>query len=233
MATKIEWCDETINPVTGCTRISPACDNCYAIEMMKKDGKNPHQISFKNDQLKKLQKWRKSKVIFVVSMGDIFHQNVSDEYIDLIFAFMNRSPHHKYLILTKRAERMLFYCQKYCKKHNRFPRWVWLGVTAEDQLRADYRLSLLLQTPAYHHFVSVEPMLGPIKLPFGGKYPLDWVIVGGEKAGNKARLMHPDWARDVRDQCNVNDVPFFLKQMTNELAVPADLNIKQFPQGLR
>ncbi len=87
-------------------------------------------------------------------------------------------------------------------------------------------------TPAYHHFVSVEPMLEPVKLIIYRKYELDWVIVGGEKAGDKARFMEPDWARDVRDQCKANNTTFFFKQMTNERLIPDDLNIKEFPAGL-
>lgn len=233
MSTKISWCDETCNPIKGCTHISPGCQNCYARELLKKDGLDPSQIAFHEDKLGVPQSWRKSKRIFMVSMGDIFHKLVPDIWIDRIFRSMNQVPHHKYLIITKRPERMLQYCRNYVMKHNLFPKWVWLGVTAEDQQRADERLPLLLETPAYHHFVSVEPMLEPIKLTFSGRYKLDWAIVGGEKAGNRARYMHADWARDVRDQCNAIGVPFFMKQMTNEAPIPVDLDIKQFPIELK
>ena len=239
MATKIEWCDETVNPITGCTQISPGCKNCYAKKIAESfrgkpgyDSKNPFKVQFHEDKLKIPLKWNRTKRIFMVSMGDIFHQHVPDEWIDKIFLSMNQVPHHKYLILTKRPLRMFDYCKNYFEKHEKFPKCVWLGVTAEDQQRANERLPLLLETPAYHHFVSVEPMLEPVKLLFNGKYKLDWVIVGGEKAGDKARFMEPDWARDVRDQCKATNTPFFFKQMTNERLIPDDLNIKEFPAGL-
>lgn len=113
MSTKIEWCDETRNPIRGCTKISPGCQNCYACELIKKDGKDPHIVTFHENMLEISQSWRKSKIIFMVSMGDIFHSHVPDEWIDRIFNSINQAPHHKYLIITKRPERMLLYCKRY------------------------------------------------------------------------------------------------------------------------
>lgn len=137
------------------------------------------------------------------------------------------------MILTKRPERMQSYCKYYYEKHGRFPKSVWLGVTAEDQQRANERLPILLDTIGYHHFVSVEPMLEPIKLTFSGKSKLDWTIVGGERSWNNARILNPDWARNLRDQCKIKNVPFFMKQMTNDALIPDDLNINEFPLGLK
>lgn len=233
MATKIEWCDESRNSIKGCTKISPGCNNCYACELIKKDGGEPHKITFHEDKLQIPQSWKKSKIIFMNSMSDIFHHHVPDEWIDRIFNGMHESPHHHYMILTKRPERMQSYCKTYYEKYNRFPKSLWLGVTAEDQQRANERVPLLLDTIAYHHFVSVEPMLEPIKLTFSGKYKLDWTIVGGERSWNNARFMNPDWPRDIRDQCKINNVPFFMKQMTNDAPIPVDLDIKEFPSSLK
>ncbi len=228
-----KWWDISRNPIKGCTKISPGCMNCYACALMQKDGIDPHTITFNESHLVIPQNWIKSKKIFMVSMSDMFHDHVPDNYIDRIFASMRQSPHHKYLIVTKRPHRMQHYCKSYYDKHSTFPKSVWLGVTAEDQQRADERIPILLETIAHNHFVSVEPLLEPVKLVFEAKRKLKWIIVGGEKAGSRARFMDPDWARDIRDQCTANEVPFFMKQMTNKSPIPEDLNIKQFPSNLR
>lgn len=233
-----KWWDESRNPIRGCTKISPGCFNCYACELLKKDGVNPHEITFNEDHIIIPQSWRKSRKVFMVSMSDPFHDHVPDSYIDRIFSSMKVNPHHKFLIVTKRPIRMRDYCRSYYEKHGNFPKCIWLGVTAEDQQRADERIPILLDTIAYHHFISVEPMLEPVKLIFESKRRLKWVICGGEKINDprdkhKARLMHPDWARSIRDQCIANGVSFFMKQMTNRAAIHDDLNIKQFPLELR
>jgi len=234
MLLKDKWWDKSLNPCKGCTKVSPACDNCYACELIKKDGGNPHKVTFYENKIQIPLSWRKPCIIFMVSMGDIFHRDVPDEYIDRIFNSMSYQRHHRYMILTKRPERMHQYCKNYVQTHNGiFPSWVWIGVTAENQQMADYRLPILLNTPAHHHFVSVEPLLEPVKLNFTEKYKLQWTIVGGEKAGNKARFMDSFWARDIRDQCALNGVPFFFKQMTNKGPVPADLQIQQYPISLK
>lgn len=228
-----KWWDVSRNPIRGCTKVSPGCFNCYAYDLLKKDGVNPHEITLNKEHLSIPQSWKKSRKVFMVSMSDMFHQYVPEEYIDLIFMHMKMNPHHKYLILTKRPLRMREYCLKYYDKHRNFPKCIWLGITAEDQKRADERVPILLDTISYNHFISVEPMLEPVKLIFETKRKIKWVVVGGEKAGNDARYMQPDWARSVRDQCVANEVPFFMKQMTNRAAIPSDLNIRQFPTGLR
>lgn len=235
-----KWWDTSLNPIKGCKKISPGCLNCYACEILRdKEKVNPHQITFNEDHLSIPQSWKKSKNVFMVSMSDMFHDHVPDDYIDRIFSSMKMNPHHNYLIVTKRPLRMRDYCIKYYEKHGNFLKSVWLGVTAEDQQRADERIPILLDTIAYHHFVSVEPLLEPVKLIFeANRRKLKWVICGGEKINDhqkkhKARIMDPLWTRYVRDQCIANAVPFFMKQMTNKKSIPGDLNIKEFPFELR
>ncbi len=203
-------------------------------------------------------RWKRPRRIFVNSMSDLFHENVPDEWIDKVFATMALAPQHTFQVLTKRAERMHQYLRnEYWALEGRiFPHWVrfgaerfgtafmapqtlqlplpnvWLGVSAEDQKRADERIPHLLQTPAAVRFVSAEPLLGPMVIapylhdsdcrmitttydPCTCSEPrevhLDWVIVGGE-SGPNARPMHPHWARSLRGQCYEAGVPFFFKQ---------------------
>lgn len=177
-------------------------------------------------------RWRGRKMIFVCAHGDLFHESVPDDWIDRVFAVMALCPQHTFQVLTKRAGRMRDYftqddgfgrwgyIEHRAKQMFRIPRGktlapyggrnlpnVWLGVSVEDQRRADERIPDRLATPAAVRFVSAEPLLGPVKLPAG----LGWVIVGGE-SGPGARPMHPDWARSLRDQCAAAGVPFFFKQ---------------------
>jgi len=243
MPTRIEWAGETWNPITGCTKISAGCANCYAERMANRlanmpgsgyDKENPFGVKFHPGRLDQPLHWKKPRKIFVCSMGDIFHEDVTDSWLDdVFFTAANLARQHTYLVLTKRPQRMYEYFTK--KIEDGFT-WregityvplpnVWLGVTAENQQAADERIPVLLQTPAAKRFVSVEPMLGPVSL--GGldfvsniyrpwiDYPdvmLDWVICGGE-TGPGARPMHPDWARSLRDQCVSADVPFFFKSL--------------------
>ena len=220
MPTKIEWASESWNPVTGCTPISEGCRYCYAKRMANRlrgrygyPKDDPFKVTIHPDRLDQPLKWRKPKRIFVVSMGDLFHEDVKYDWIrSILFTMYGGGRHHAYLILTKRPERMYDFF-----KHNMPDYWplsnVWLGVTCENQHAADERIPILLQIPATVRFVSCEPLLGEIDfshLPESGA-ELDWVIVGGE-SGPGARPMHPDWARSVRDQCQSAGVPFFFKQ---------------------
>jgi protein gp37 len=243
MTTKIEWAQEVWNPIIGCSKVSDGCQNCYAERMacrlayMGKPGYQdvttcefggyPDQFdkwngktAFVESQLEKPLHWKKPRRIFVCSMGDLFHEsvNIRGDEIRSIFRVM-ASTDHTYMLLTKRPDRMAA-----CIDHlyNDFAEEmpnVWLGVTAENQKTADGRVPILMQIPAAVRFVSVEPMLGPIKLPwlrYGILDPnyfnvIDWVICGGE-SGPGARPMHPAWARDLRDQCKEAGTPFFFKQ---------------------
>ena len=239
MSTKINYCDETVNPITGCSKCSPGCLNCYAEKLAHRlkgrfgYGEDPFKVTFHHDKLNSPGKWKSPKVIFVCSMGDIFHADVEVAWVDQVFAMIKRFSQHQYLILTKRAQRMHDYVVDYEQRIGALPSNAWLGVTIEDQVRTNERLPLLLNTPATHHFVSVEPMLEPVSLNgVPGEHHLDWVICGGE-SGLKARYMNPDWARYLRDQCAYLNIAFYMKQMSQNGFIPQDLFVRQLPAGLR
>lgn len=243
--TRIEWTDATWNPVTGCDKVSPGCDHCYAETFAERwRGTRGHYFStgfdvqLRPDKLALPLRWTKPRKVFVNSMSDLFHDRVPDDYIARTFAVMALAPQHTFQLLTKRHGRMksLLSSSEFVAMvdgesiaYDRSPlghraihwplRNVWLGVSAEDQKRADLRIPALLDTPAAVRFVSAEPLLGPIDLhgdPIAKDSVfwighLDWVIVGGE-SGPAARPMHPDWARSMRDQCVAAGVPFLFKQ---------------------
>ena len=245
MATKIEWTDEVWNPVTGCSKISEGCQNCYAERMAKRFWGRPFsEIICQEHRLKKPYQWKKPRRIFVNSMGDLFHDDVPFGFIDKVFGKMAVCEHHLFMILTKRPKRMKEYIDKLlCNQIlGAFPN-VWLGVTAENQEHADKRIPILLETHAALRFVSCEPMLGQVDLNFdaindlgrwdsvGRELPLrriDWVICGAE-TGSRVREMSPEWARSLRDQCEEAEVPFFMKKMSYSQTVPDDLKIMEFP----
>ncbi len=259
MTTKIEWATETWNPITGCTKISEGCQNCYAERMSKRlagrfgypkdDPFRPG--TFHNDKSAQPFNWRKSRKIFVSSMGDLFHEAVSDTIIGELFAIMGTADWHTYLILTKRPERMREFILKYsadggplgCFKYT-FSH-LWLGVTAENQRTADERIPILLQIPAAVRFVSVEPMLEFVDLSYWlngapEQYapdrwqqtypPLDWVIAGPE-TGPKARKADNEWFRDLRRQCFIARVPYFLKKTANGGRLLDGREWSQYPGG--
>jgi protein gp37 len=235
--TKIEWVarpgttPETWNPVTGCTKISEGCRNCYAERMARRlagrfgyPADEPFRVTLHPSRLGQPLKWKKPRTIFICSMSDLFHKDVSWSFILDVIAIISRTPQHTYLVLTKRASRMYEFVRNMPQAQLGN---IWLGVTAENQAAADERIPLLLQTPAAVRFVSCEPLLSPVLLeqylwcledrPYGMntlgqiRPPLNWVIVGGE-SGSGARPMHPDWARGIRDQCQAAGVKFFFKQ---------------------
>jgi protein gp37 len=234
--TGIEWTDATWNPVTGCTKVSAGCDHCYAETFAERWRgtaghyfENGFDVELRPDKLDLPLKWRQPKRIFVNSMSDLFHDSVPDEYIAEVFAVMAAAPQHTFQVLTKRHARLrsLVGSQKFWAdvEHGVLDQhgvldieWplpnVWLGVSTENQQWADIRIPALLDTPAAVRFISAEPLLGPIYLPFKwttGQPRIDWVIAGGE-SGRGARPMHPDWPRVLRDICNSADIPFLFKQ---------------------
>ena len=237
---RIEWTEQTWNPIVGCSVVSPGCTNCYAMKMANRLAANPATPHYagtvkpsrggpvwtgkvalaSEDVLTAPLRRRKPTTYFVNSMGDLFHENVPDDWIDRVWSVMVRSPQHRFQVLTKRPARMRDYVQGLDRAAreagNQFPPAnVWLGVSAEDQARADQRIPDLLETHAAVRFVSAEPLLGPVD--FGGALAkIDWVIVGGE-SGPDARPMHPQWARDIRDQCQAAGTGFFFKQWGNWL----------------
>ncbi|SIF35324.1 bacteriophage protein gp37 [Mycobacteroides abscessus subsp. abscessus] len=248
--TRIEWADATWSPVTGCTRVSDGCLNCYIerstpirVAGRKFDGEGigaSLAVQLHPNRLDWPLRKRDGKKIFVCSQADLFHDDVPDEYIARVFAVMALAPQHTFQVLTKRHGRMrsllsshafwgrvgaagldrdVWLPQSGVSLDQHYLPNVWLGVSAEDQKRADLRIPALLDTPAAVRFVSAEPLLGPIDLhgdPIAKDSVfwighLDWVIVGGE-SGPGARPMHPDWARSMRDQCVDAGVPFLFKQ---------------------
>jgi protein gp37 len=209
-ATKIEWTDATWNPVRGCTKISPGCKHCYAERFAERfrgvpghpfeQGFDLRLIPEKLDEPLRLKKPRR---IFVNSMSDLFHEGVPVEYIRQVFDVMNKANWHEYQVLTKRAERL--------EDLNGAITWaphIWMGVSVENSGYV-WRIDHLRRTNAHVKFLSIEPLLGPIrKLNLQG---IDWVIVGGE-SGPGARPMMTEWVIDIRDQCLRSDVAFFFKQ---------------------
>lgn len=282
-ASKIEWTDRSDwNPIRGCTRVSPGCGGpgphggCYAeaiaarfsdpgqafhgyAERTSKGGRWTGKVALQEDRLLLPLGWRKPAKVFVSSTSDVFHEALSDEQIDRIFAVMALNPHLTFQVLTKRSARMRAYLKHdslsvrlgaacinlynatsirafparklFSALGNRFAaedpeyvplplRNVWIGVSVEDQQRADERVPDLLASPAAVRFLSCEPLLGPVDLKWSlyldpadndHRTAIDCVIAGGE-SGPNARPMHPDWARSLRDQCQVAGVPFFFKQ---------------------
>jgi protein gp37 len=232
---KIEWCDSTWNPVTGCTKVSEGCRNCYALTFAERWRgtaghyfENGFDITLRPDKLDQPLKWRRPRRIFVNSMSDLFHKDVPDDFIEKVFRVMCDANQHTYQVLTKRPERMLDWMQRYGWNLSHTPH-IWFGVSVENQQAANDRIPLLLHTPAAVRFLSCEPLLGSVDLMNYLSYPMpmtdewgaqvgadqirtiDWVIVGGE-SGHKARPMHPEWVRSLRDQCQEAGVPFFFKQ---------------------
>ncbi|HHW03382.1 MAG TPA: phage Gp37/Gp68 family protein [Thermoanaerobacterales bacterium] len=255
--TKIEWAEQSWNPVIGCTPVSEGCDNCYARRMAYRlrgrcgyPQNEPFKVTLHEERILEPYYWHKPRRIFVCSMSDLFHPEIPDEFIYRVLLTMQQNPRHTFLLLSKRPERILRWnnLQKPWNSEE-WPQNIWVGVTAENQKRADERIPILLQIPAAVRFVSCEPLLGPVDLsPYLGnlyfcnnprhgqlcpdgimyakdkqiiicrycKQPveivhlLDWVICGGE-TGPGARPMHPDWVRNLRDQCMDAGVPFFFK----------------------
>lgn len=207
---KIEWTESTWNPVTGCSKISTGCKNCYAKRMalrLKAAGSpnylNGFRVTPHPHALNIPLQWKRPRVIFVNSMSDLFHRDIPFDFISKIFDVMCQASHHRFQALTKRSRRLLQLNPKLS-----WPQNVWMGVTVESP---DYtfRIDHLRQTAAAIKFVSFEPLLGPI--PNINLEDIDWVIVGGE-SGPRARTMKAEWAIDIRDQCLAADVPFFFKQ---------------------
>jgi protein gp37 len=219
MPTKIEWTDETWNPVTGCEKVSPGCKHCYAETFAERfrgtilpNGKRHVFYSgfdpqLRPDRLEQPFEWRTPRMVFVNSMSDLFGEFVPDDYLAKVFDTMRRTPQHTYQVLTKRATRLREWTIKQpwltAASH------IWLGVSVEDRKYGIPRIDLLREATAAIRFLSIEPLLedlGEIDLS-----RVDWVIVGGE-SGHYARPMDPIWVRQIRDQCLAHHVPFFFKQ---------------------
>lgn len=207
---RIEWTEATWNPVTGCTKISPGCKNCYAERMARRlqamgvpQYKNGFRLSLHPETLDLPLRCRKPTMFFVNSMSDLFHKSVPLAFIQQVFEVMESTPQHTFQVLTKRPEIVGRHADQLP-----WPKNVWLGTSVETEVYT-HRITSLAGIPACIRFLSLEPLLGPIpRLPLDG---IHWVIVGGE-SGPGARPMQKEWVVSVRDQCIARGVPFFFKQ---------------------
>ncbi|MBN1423038.1 phage Gp37/Gp68 family protein [Candidatus Fermentibacteria bacterium] len=206
----IEWTDSTWNPVTGCSKVSPGCQNCYAERMalrLQAMGQANYAKGFEvtcHPQALQLPlSWKRPQTVSVNSMSDLFHEEVPDEFIRDVFAVMREASWHTFQVLTKRAERL-----ESLGARLDWPQNVWMGVSVETR---DYlpRLDCLRKALAHVRFVSFEPLLED--LGYVDLDGIDWVIVGGE-SGPAARPMLEEWVAHIRDQCRATGISFFFKQ---------------------
>ncbi len=206
----IEWTEMTWNPVTGCTKVTAGCKYCYAEVMARRlhamgveKYKNGFKVAMHSSALQIPYGWKKPKVVFVNSMSDLFHPEVSLEFIQQVFQVMNENPQHTFQVLTKRSERLAEIHTELNWTDN-----IWMGVSVEDS-RVTHRIDGLRGTNAKVKFLSCEPLIGA--LPNMDLTNIDWVIVGGE-SGRKPRPMDEDWVLDILDQCQASGTKFFFKQ---------------------
>lgn len=208
--THIEWTESTWNPVTGCSKVSAGCKNCYAERMANRlramgspryvDG---FSVSLHHDLIDAPKSWKSPKVIFVNSMSDLFHEKVPLDFIQQVFATMKNCPQHTFQILTKRSERLVLLAPKLEWSPN-----VWMGVSVEDS-NVVHRIRDLQRVPAAVRFLSLEPLIGPVgEMPLTG---IDWAIVGGE-SGPHSREIKIEWVREIFRQCRKAGTAFFFKQ---------------------
>lgn len=242
--TNIEWCDSTFNPFIGCTKVSPGCDNCYAEQLMDHRMHKVHWGAGQHRVRTSTANWRKPLIwnaahavffgehgrrrrVFCASLADVFDNEVDPVWRMDLFQLIADTPNLDWLVLTKRIGNVRAMCAGDGLMFDMLADRIWLGATFVNQSEVDRDIFKLLSIPAAKHFMSLEPLLGPIVIPevaikyldWGeGKhrYPdsggmVDWVIAGGE-SGRGARPMHPDWARALRDQCAAASVPFLFKQ---------------------
>ncbi len=225
--TQIEWTDATWNPVTGCTRVSAGCDNCYAATLANgrladiygrrlpvvdtpKNRSDPFAVRLWPERLVQPARWTDSRLVFVNSMSDLFHVDVPEQFVRQVFEVMLKVDRHIYQVLTKRPSR----AHRFWKRNRDLFEWrpipehVWIGTSVENQ-EVTYRVDHLREVPADIRFLSCEPLLGPMVLDLTS---IHWVIVGGE-SGIGYRHLDLEWVRSIRDQCLAAEVPFFFKQV--------------------
>jgi protein gp37 len=220
MSTAIEWTDETWNPMTGCTKISAGCDNCYAHVVAQRRTRDvylkqlpvkdtpanradPFAPRFWDDRLMVPFSWREPRRVFVNSMSDVFHGQFALEQIQQVFEVMNANPQHQFQVLTKRPERAARLSDELLWTDN-----IWMGTSIED-MRVARRADALREIPAYVRFISAEPLLGSLAaLNLEG---IHWLIGGGE-SGAGFRPVDPQWALELRDRCAADGIAFFWKQ---------------------
>ena len=243
--TSIEWTDVTWSPVTGCTKVSPGCAHCYAEDLAKRfwKGRPFEDVRFHTERLGQPYRWRKPRRVFVNSMSDLFHEDLTFKNIEDVFGVMARTPRHTYQILTKRPDDMRRFILSKSEKDFRWAAawwrpgaltWplqnVWLGVSVENQTTAAKRIPILIDTPAAVRFLSVEPLLDRVDLTAYLKghgdfqrSPIDWVIVGGE-SGQSARPCNIGWVKRLVLQCEYCAVACFVKQLGAKPVGAGDTN---------
>ena len=210
MKSKIEWTENTWNPVTGCTKISDGCKNCYASRMayrLESMGNSKYskgfEVALHDYCLEDPLQWKKPKLIFVNSMSDLFHEDIPLEFIQKVFRVMNKASWHVFQVLTKRTERLLAVAEDLQWTEN-----IWQGVTVESEKYRN-RIDHLRKVPAQTKFISFEPLISDIKnIDLSG---IDWAIVGGE-SGPSSREMKEEWVLSIKELCDSQDVQFYFKQ---------------------
>ena len=212
--TRIEWTDATWNPVTGCDKVGPGCDNCYAERIAERFRGTPghpfesgFDLTLRPERLEQPRRWRNPRRVFVNSMSDLFHKDIPAPFVDSVFDVMEDVGRHVFQVLTKRSSLMRDYAlSRYASRSP--PDNVWMGVSVENKRYAS-RIAHLRQTPAAVRFVSFEPLIGPVEgVDLAGVH---WVIAGGE-SGPRARPADERWFADLRDACLRQNVAFFFKQ---------------------
>ena len=210
--TKIEWTESTWNPITGCTKITSGCKFCYAEVMARRlkamgqeKYRNGFELTLHPQTLQEPYSWKKSKMIFVNSMSDLFHKDIPIEYIQKVFRVIKENPQHVFQVLTKRADILRYYDSEGWLE---WPHNLWMGVTVES-IDVIHRIENLRNTNARVKFLSCEPLLSPLEdINLKG---IDWVIVGGE-SGRTPRPMKEEWVVDIKEQCQKANVAFYFKQ---------------------
>ncbi|MES2379715.1 MAG: phage Gp37/Gp68 family protein [Bacteroidota bacterium] len=242
----IEWTDRTWNPVSGCTKVSQGCKNCYAQTLYERfNGKGSFgTIKLNHHKLTEPVGIKKPSKIFVNSMSDLFHEQVPFSFIDTVFNIMGQCHWHTFQVLTKRPKRMYDYYFSYREPFNPIPDNVWLGVSVEDQATANERIPILLDIPAKTRFISAEPLLDSfnlfsaydIWLEKGNRVPvrplrkmLHWVIAGGE-SGSGARPLSHHTVIKLQQECEINNIPFFFKQWGEYFPINRILTSKEVRQ---
>lgn len=227
---KIEWTEKTWNPITGCTKISAGCKNCYAESIAKRfwNGRKFGDIRYHKERLKEPFRRKKPTIYFVNSMSDLFHEKIPFDKIAIIFEVMRLSPIHTFQVLTKRPENAVEFFKWWYKSDEtaKISSNIWLGVSVENQETADQRLKFLKEFPSLIKFVSYEPALE--RVDFVGYEFINWIICGGE-SGAKKRPCNLNWFREVRDWAKRNDIAFFMKQIDKKKQIPDDLFIREYP----
>lgn len=241
--TEIAWTDSTFNPWIGCQKVSAGCDRCYAEEMMDKRygrvqwGPHGERVRTSEAYWRQPRRWnaaagefhakhRRRQRVFCASLADVFDNQAPDGARDDLWRLIFETPELDWLLLTKRPENILSMLPKFgLPLRGPWPN-VWLGTTAEDQAAYERRWPILREVPAVVHFISYEPAIGPLRL-IGGHHP-DWLICGGE-SGRGYRDMPAQWVEDIQYDCEVAEVPFFMKQMAGKRPIPDRLMLREFP----